>query len=108
MVLFSMYFCHRHPGFWDEPEVFRPERFTPEAVKARHRYAHFPFSAGPRSCIGRRFALYEMLVILSQALTTHRVKLLPGPEVGMKVAATCVPDRPMLMRYEPAPTTPTA
>src|SRR5262249_37762030 len=39
---------HRHPAFWDEPDRFDPDRFTPERVRARHRFAYFPFSGGPR------------------------------------------------------------
>lgn len=101
MVIFSSYFCHRHPDFWDDPEAFRPERFTPEAVKQRHRYAHFPFSAGPRACIGKRFSLYEMTLVLALVLTRYRLDRIPGQEVGMKVSATCHPDRPVLVRLAP-------
>lgn len=101
MVIFSSYFCHRHPAFWDDPEVFRPERFTPEAVKKRHRYAHFPFSAGPRACIGKRLALYELTLVLALVLARYRVELVPGQQIGMKVSATCHPDRPIMVRLAP-------
>ena len=37
------YVTHRHPGFWDNPEGFEPERFAPEAARRRHRMAFFPF-----------------------------------------------------------------
>jgi cytochrome P450 len=103
IVLFSSHFCHRHPAFWDDPEAFRPERFTPEAVKQRHRYAHFPFSAGPRACIGKRFALYELTLALALILPRFRVELLPGQTVGMKVGGTCHPDRPIMVRLAAAP-----
>ena len=45
-VALCPYVTHRHPGFWDNPEGFEPERFAPEAARARHRMA-FPFSAVP-------------------------------------------------------------
>lgn len=98
VVLLSSFFCHRHPDFWDEPEAFRPERFLPEAVKQRHRYAHFPFSAGPRACIGKRFAVYEASLALALVLGRYRLDVLPGQSIGMKVTATCHPDRPILFR----------
>lgn len=101
IVLFSSYFCHRHPDFWDEPEAFRPERFSPDAVKKRHRYAYVPFSAGPRACIGKRFALYEITLALALIIARYRLELSPGQTIGVKVAATCHPDRPIRFRLMP-------
>jgi cytochrome P450 len=101
-VMFSAFFCHRHPDFWDDPELFLPERFAPERARARHRFAHIPFSAGPRACIGKRYALYELCTILARVLSTFRVDPLPGPRVGIKATATVHPDRPVLVRVTPA------
>lgn len=42
---------HRDPNYWDDPEVFRPERFIEGELK--HPYAYIPFSAGSRNCIGK-------------------------------------------------------
>jgi cytochrome P450 len=97
-VMFGIYFAHRHPEFWDDPEAFRPERFTPERIKARHHHAYVPFIAGPRTCIGRRFAIYESLITLSAILRRFDVDVIPGQQVGMKVGATCHPDRPIMAR----------
>nr|QQZ49010.1 cytochrome P450 [Phenylobacterium glaciei] len=44
---------HRHRLLWDEPDVFNPENFDPEAKAAHHRFQYIPFGAGPRVCIGR-------------------------------------------------------
>ena len=55
----SPYATHRLPEFWEEPDQFRPERFTPEQVAKRPRFAYFPFLGGPRQCIGNAFALME-------------------------------------------------
>lgn len=52
---------HRHPDYWDEPEVFKPERFARENVPA-HRFAYIPFAAGPRHCVGETLAMMEMLM----------------------------------------------
>jgi len=72
----SPWLTHRHPDFWEEPEAFRPERFTPEQVAQRPRFAYFPFSGGPRQCIGNNFALMEAQLIL--ATMAQRVRLSAG------------------------------
>jgi enediyne biosynthesis protein E7 len=61
-VFICPYLLHRHPAFWDDPEVFRPERFEGIDVEERHRFAYIPFSVGPRHCIGENVAMFEMLV----------------------------------------------
>jgi len=58
-IFISPYYLHRHPAFWPQPEQFDPSRFSEAAVKARHKFVHIPFSAGPRRCIGDFFAMVE-------------------------------------------------
>lgn len=62
--LVSAWMMHRHPELWDDPLAFKPERHTPEAVKARPRHAWFPFGVGPHLCIGQHFAQMEGAVML--------------------------------------------
>ncbi len=82
-VFLSPYLIHRHPAHWDDPESFRPERFTAEAEQARHRYAYFPFAAGPRHCVGETFAVFEMVMHLSMAARRFRLHLHP-PEAAQQ------------------------
>lgn len=77
-ILISSFVTHRHAGFWENPEGFEPERFTPEAMKARHRYAYIPFGGGPRGCIGFPFAMMEMPLVLAQVIQHFRLTLVPG------------------------------
>jgi len=63
-IFFTPYYLHRHPDYWDEPEEFKPDRFSPEEVKKRHKFAFIPFSAGPRRCIGDYFSIVEMQIHL--------------------------------------------
>ncbi|MFJ4523334.1 cytochrome P450 [Streptomyces sp. NPDC088810] len=64
---------HRQPVWGDNPELFDPERFTPEAEAARPVHAFKPFGTGERACIGRQFALHEATMLL--ALLVHRYRL---------------------------------
>jgi cytochrome P450 len=72
---------HRHPDFWERPDVFDPERFDPERAAGRHRFAYFPFGGGPRVCIGNQFALTEAQFILATILPRYQFRLLPGEKV---------------------------
>jgi cytochrome P450 len=63
-VYVAPYFIQRNPKLWEEPDRFNPDRFQLDNSKHRHRLATIPFSAGPRNCIGERFARIEMQIHL--------------------------------------------
>ena len=77
-VFVSPYIVHRHPEFWDQPEQFDPDRFTPSQTAQRNRFAYLPFALGPRACIGEQFAMVEML--LHTALLARHIRLRHVPK----------------------------
>jgi cytochrome P450 len=101
MVILSPYATHRHPAFWEQPEVFDPERFTPERVEARPHFAHFPFGGGPRQCIGSSFALMEAQAVLATVAQQYRLRLAPGAVVAPEAKITLRPRYGMPMTLEP-------
>jgi cytochrome P450 len=82
-VMVLPYLTHRHPEFWDQPEAFEPERFTPANVSKRPRFAYFPFGGGPRLCLGMSFALMEGQIALSMIAARFRLELAPGQTLEM-------------------------
>jgi cytochrome P450 len=70
----------RHKGLWENPDAFDPDRFSSAGPK-RHRFQYLPFGAGPRTCVGARFAMAEALTILAIWLSQWRVAPLVGRPV---------------------------
>jgi cytochrome P450 len=96
-VMVSPWVTHRHPEFWEAPERFDPERFTPEAEAARHRHAYFPFGAGPRACIGQYFSMLEAAILLAVIVRDHELESL-GDRVPLAPRITLHPAAPVLSR----------
>jgi cytochrome P450 len=90
-MLIQPYVVHRHPAFWEHPEVFNPERFMPERSHERHRYAFIPFSGGPRQCIGNTFALAEAQLVIATIAQRYRLRLVPGHPVETVAMITLRP-----------------
>src|SRR5260221_5238886 len=99
-IWLSPYVTHRHPDFWENPEMFNPARFSPERYANLPHFAHFPFGGGPRLCIGSNFAMMEAQLILATIAQSYRLKLLPGHMVEPEVLLTVRPRNGLPMTLE--------
>jgi cytochrome P450 len=95
MVIMSQYVMHRDARFFEQPESFRPERWSEQFQERLPRGAYFPFSAGDRHCIGEGFAWQEALLLLATLVERWRFELLPGQRIRPKPSVTLRPDRPI-------------
>ncbi|HEV2129467.1 MAG TPA: cytochrome P450 [Longimicrobiaceae bacterium] len=106
IVMMSQWVIHRDPRFYTEPQAFRPERWQPDAEAARHRFAYFPFGAGPRKCIGEGFAWMEGILVLAALAQRWRMRLLPGDPAEARPLITLRPKdgvRMILQQRKAAP-----
>lgn len=83
---------HRQPGWGDNPELFDPSRFTPEAEATRSVHAFKPFGTGERACIGRQFALHEATMLLAMLVHRYRLHDHADYELTVKETLTLKPD----------------
>jgi cytochrome P450 len=97
LVVLSPYTAHRDPAFWQEPECYDPERFSPERSAGRPCFAYFPFGGGLRLCIGNTFALLEAQVVLSQVASRYRLELMPGQSIEVEPGVTLRPKHGLQM-----------
>jgi cytochrome P450 len=75
---------HHDPRYYDRPEAFDPERFTPENKASRPRFAYFPFAAGSRQCIAEGLAWMEGVLVL--ATVAQHWKIAPQPGAPHRIA----------------------
>lgn len=104
-IMVCAYAMHRNPQHWENPEGFDPDRFLPERSEARHPFAYFPFSAGPRTCLGKRFGQIEGVIVAAMIAQRYRLELVPGHEVAAEPMITLRPRGKVPMWVRPVQAT---
>ncbi|MBD2181246.1 cytochrome P450 [Planktothrix sp. FACHB-1355] len=96
-VMMSQWVMHRNPRYFEDPEVFQPERWANDLEKQLPRGVYFPFGDGPRTCIGKGFAMMEAVLLLATIAQKFEVNVVQDyaivpqpsitlrPEYGIKV-----------------------
>jgi cytochrome P450 len=91
---------HRHPRYWNRPEVFNPDRFSPDHPDPGVRHAYFPFGAGPHLCIGNGLALMEIPLILAMIVQRYRLRPISPVPVKPTMKLTLRPPDGLPLRIE--------
>jgi cytochrome P450 len=100
IVIASQYVTHRSPQLWNEPDAFRPERWSNGETAVLPRFAYFPFGGGNRVCIGEGFAWSEAVLLLATLARRFRFRTLDPAPVPIDPLVTLRPGRSIAMRVE--------
>ena len=100
-VLLSTYITSRDERYFENPEVFDPDRWLPGAAPP-HKFASFPFGGGSKMCIGDVFAKTEGTLILASLARRFRLHSDNTAEIGIAGrGGTLQPATPVLLKAEP-------
>lgn len=103
-AIVSVYSMNHNPKNFTDPEAFIPERFSIERSSAtQHPFSYIPFSAGPRNCIGQKFAVYEMKSIVSKILRNFEIQITKECETYPILSAELIlrPETRMSFYFKP-------
>ncbi|XP_053132840.1 cytochrome P450 3A29-like [Hemicordylus capensis] len=103
VVMIPPYVLHFDPQYWPEPKEFRPERFSKENKHKINPYVYMPFGAGPRNCLGMRFALLTLKVAVASLLQNFSFKPCKETQIPMVLVTTGLtrPEKPIILKLIP-------
>ncbi|NXA88140.1 CP3AD protein, partial [Melanocharis versteri] len=103
VVTIPPYVLHRNPEYWPNPDEFRPERFSKENKESLDPYTYLPFGAGPRNCIGMRFALLSLKVAVTSLLQHFTFQTCKETQIPVKLSSLglLTPQKPIVLKLVP-------
>ncbi|GJL99185.1 MAG: hypothetical protein DHS20C07_08650 [Methyloligella sp.] len=89
-MVMCTYAAHHSSKYWNNPEEFDPDRFSPDRMKRRVKYSYLPFGAGKRSCIGGQFSFLEICLALPTLLKRFQPEYIGDP-IQLNATVTLTP-----------------
>jgi len=98
-IYLSPYLLHRTERYWPDPDRFDPERFAADGT-ARKERPYFPFSLGPRRCLGEYFSFLEMKIHLGLLLPRFHLRRVSAEDPGLELGINLRSARDILLQPE--------
>lgn len=96
-IIISQWVMHRHPKYFETPELFQPERWENDLEKRLTKGVYIPFGDGPRICIGKGFALMEAVLLLVTIAQKYQLSLVPDFPIVPQPSITLRPEHGLKM-----------